>query len=132
MNARSNHTIKPPREVDRQSFQIIDVDCGEIITTLLVRNTFTDSHLFIYFLEETERYILVELWEEDRSLGILPILKNEETNRIIKNEPIETMAALIWQSYQDSQSAVGLLNRKRIKDFARYMSKLNYIRRGTG
>ncbi len=127
MNARTNDPIKPLQEIDGKRFQFIDIDCGEIITTLLVRNTFTDSYLFIYFLEETERYILVELWDENRSLGILPILKSEEANRIIRNESIETIAAFIWQSYQDSQSGVGLLNRKHINDFERYMSKLNYI-----
>jgi hypothetical protein len=121
------YQLKPPRESDGQSFQFIDFDCAEIISTLLVRNTSTDSYLSISILEETERYALVELWEEGRSFGILPILKDEEINRLIKNEPIETTAGFIWQWHQDSQSGMGLLNSKRINCLERYSSTLNQI-----
>jgi DNA-directed RNA polymerase specialized sigma24 family protein len=129
VNERDSYLIKPQQESDGQSFQLLDFDFGRILSTLLFRNTSTDSLLFISLLEETNIYLLVELWEEGRSFGILPILKDEEVNRIIKNEPMERVASFIWQSYQDTQAGMEMLRRKRINDFDRYSSKLNLIAR---
>lgn len=124
----ANSTI-PQRESHGQSFQFLNYDCGEIISTLLVRNTSTEKLLGIAFLEETDRHLLIELWEEDRNFGALPILKDEEVIRIIKNEPMEKIASFIWQRYRDSQSGLRMLNRKRIGQTERYSSKLNLIAR---
>jgi hypothetical protein len=126
MNIPNSQKFNSQQAIYGESFEFLDFDSGEIVKTALVRNTATDTNLFISILEETAEYALVDLWEENRGFGIIPILKNEESNSVIK-DGAEEITGFIWHSYQHSQSGLKILNSNRINQSERYSSKLNMI-----
>ena len=96
--------------------------------TIAALNPRVGKYIFMDVLEETENYLLISLWEEERELGLLPLFKSDsDLARILKEALFDELVNVIWRAFETAQAALKLFDSKFINQIDRYASKLNLI-----
>jgi hypothetical protein len=127
MNSSSNtRTIKDqlngPSHIDPEELLFLSLKEQRGTSTFSLLNTKTGRFIFIDFLEEMPAHALTALWENDRYLGRLPILKTS-----IDDRTLETITASVWNEFHSADYCLAMLNLKRVSEAVRYQSPLNMV-----